>query len=197
MSILAITPENVASLLPAILEIERVSFISPWSGDAFLQEVRNPASCFWSIFVEGGLAGYICFWIVDREIQLLNVAVHPAKRGRGLARCLLREMIRTGVSRGMKQVWLEVRPSNRGARSLYEKIGFEAVGRRRRYYRDTDEDAILMSLNLQAVQTDREGVEGGGNGRAQAHDRRELEDESDPQGVCRPGREGVPGNCSR
>jgi ribosomal-protein-alanine N-acetyltransferase len=152
MPLVAITPENIAPLLPSILEIERASFLSPWSGDAFLQEVRNPASQIWGIIEDESLAGYICFWIIDREIHLLNVAVHPEKRGRGLARQLLMEMVQAGLSQGTEQIWLEVRPSNHRAKQLYEKLGFETVGRRVRYYRDTNEDAILMSLYLTAGQ---------------------------------------------
>lgn len=152
MSLVTITRENIGSFLASILEIEKVSFISPWSVDAFLQEVRNPASHPLGVLEEGSLVGYICFWIVDREIHMLDIAVHPDKRGRGVARHLITEMIRIGCSRGVEQIWLEVRPSNGRAKRLYERIGFETVGRRIRYYRDTNEDAILMSLNLPAAQ---------------------------------------------
>lgn len=148
-SFLAITKENIHSYLDSILEIEKASFISPWSANAFVQEVRNSVSNFWAAVGEGGeLEGYICFWLFDREIQLINIAVHSEKRKKGIGENLLREMIRVGRLKGMEQVWLEVRPSNLVARRLYEKLGFTAVGRRPLYYRDTDEDAIVMSLNL-------------------------------------------------
>jgi ribosomal-protein-alanine N-acetyltransferase len=148
-SILRITQENIHSHLKAILEIEHASFISPWSANSFVQEVRNTVSHLWAAADEKGkLEGYICFWLFDREIQLINIAVHPEKRKRGIGGHLLREMIRIGILKGMEKVWLEVRTSNPGARSLYEKLGFVAVGRRPRYYRDTHEDAIVMSLNL-------------------------------------------------
>jgi len=150
MTVVAITPENISSLLPAILVIERESFVSPWSRETFLQEVRNPASNFWGVIEEKTLTGYICFWIVHREIHLLNVAVRPEKRGRGVARLLLTEMVQAGLSQGIEQIWLEVRPSNHRAQKIYERMGFETVGRRVRYYRDTNEDAILMTLNLPA-----------------------------------------------
>jgi len=149
ISVVVMTPENIESFLDSILEIERGSFISPWSRNGFLQEVRNPISHLWAIIDEDGAAGgYICFWMFEREIQLLNIAVHPEKRGRGLGNRLLREMIRVGIERGMEQIWLEVRTSNTKARRLYEKLGFLAAGRRPRYYQDTNEDAIVMSLNL-------------------------------------------------
>lgn len=148
-SLLVITGENIHSHLNSILKIEQASFLSPWSANAFLQEARNPVSNLWAAAGEdGGLEGYICFWLFDREIQLMNIAVDPEKRGRGIGERLLREMIRAGVLKGMAQAWLEVRTSNVAARRLYEKLGFAAVGRRPHYYRDTGEDAIVMSLDL-------------------------------------------------
>jgi len=143
------TPENIESFLDSIFDIERGSFISPWSRNGFLQEVRNPISHLWVVMDEDGAAGgYICFWMFEREIQLLNIAVHPEKRGKGLGTHLLKEMIRIGTARGMEQVWLEVRTSNITARKLYENLGFVAVGRRPRYYQDTNEDAIVMSFKI-------------------------------------------------
>lgn len=154
ISVVVMTPENIESFLDSILEIERGSFISPWSRNGFLQEVRNPISHLWAIMDEDGTAGgHICFWMFEREIQLLNIAVHPEKRGRGLGSHLLREMIRVGIERGMEQIWLEVRTSNTKARRLYEKLGFLAVGRRLRYYQDTNEDAVVMSLSLLSEQS--------------------------------------------
>jgi ribosomal-protein-alanine N-acetyltransferase len=84
----------------------------------------------------------------DSEIQLINLAVHPVSRGKRLAQFLLLRMIDTAVSRGLKSVWLEVRPSNIAARKLYDKLGFHEVGRRPRYYAESNEDAIVMALEL-------------------------------------------------
>jgi len=149
ISTVVMTPENIEDFLDSILETERDSFISPWSRNGFLQEVRNPISHLWVVMDEDGAAGgHICFWMFEREIQLLNIAVHSGKRGRGLGNHLLKEMIRFGIERGMEQIWLEVRTSNSKARRIYEKLGFVAVGRRPRYYQDTNEDAIVMSLDL-------------------------------------------------
>jgi [ribosomal protein S18]-alanine N-acetyltransferase len=156
-SVLTITRENVHSYLDSILEIEKASFISPWSAGAFVQEAGNPISHLWAALGDDRkMEGYICFWLFDREIQLIDIAVRPERRRRGVGEHLLREMIRIGTSRGMEHVWLEVRTSNLGARRLYEKLGFVAVGRRPRYYRDTDEDAIVMSLNLPSDEPFRE-----------------------------------------
>ena len=130
------------------MEIENLSFISPWSINAFKTEVANPISHLWALTADKNLLGYICFWMFDSEIQVINLAIHPQKRGHRFGYLLLAKMIVTGISKGMQNVWLEVRPSNLAAKSLYEKLGFEEVNRRRQYYTDTNEDAIVMALGL-------------------------------------------------
>ena len=147
-SLLRMTSENVELYLDRIHEIEIISFPSPWSIHAFRQEARNPVSYLWALFVHSALVGYICFWLLDIELQLVNVAVHPHARGKGLGNYLLTKMMELGLSKGIHHIWLEVRQSNTTARSLYEKFGFEEVGRRRNYYTDNNEDAIVMSLTL-------------------------------------------------
>ena len=146
--LVSVTRENCDAYLDGILEIENVSFPSPWSHRSFLQEVKNPISHLWALTVGGVISGYICFWMFDSEIQLINIAVHPDRRSQGLGRLLLTRMIEKGVCNGMRDIWLEVRLSNLAARGLYQKAGFESVGRRPRYYRDANEDAIIMSLSL-------------------------------------------------
>ena len=147
-SIVSVNSQNQQVYLDRILAIETLSFQSPWSFGAFEQEVKNPISSLWVLIANEAVAGYICFWVFDAEIQLINIAVHPKARGRGYAEHLLNRMIESGVSKGIHQVWLEVRLSNMAAQGLYLKLGFEEVGRRARYYRDTDEDAIVMSLTI-------------------------------------------------
>jgi ribosomal-protein-alanine N-acetyltransferase len=128
-----------------ILEIETLSSSSPWGLNAFEAETTNPFSRFWGVTGQGTLRGYICFWRCDRAYELLNIAVHPEARRRGLGKRLLKCMLEQGVAEGIKKVWLEVRPSNRIARGLYQRMGFTEVGRRLRYYRNPDEDAIIMA----------------------------------------------------
>lgn len=147
-SLVDVTRENYDAYLNSILEIEGISFPSPWSAWAFLQEIKNPVSRLWALSADEGTSGYICFWMFDCEIQLINIAVHPDKRGRGLGLFLMTKMIETGIAKGMRDVWLEVRPSNLTALGLYQKLGFKGVGRRPRYYRETNEDALIMSLAL-------------------------------------------------
>lgn len=152
ISLVPVTRENQQLYLEGILEIENASFPSPWKRQAFLQEIANPISHLWAVTAHGALVGYVCFWIVDNVVQILNIAVHSSKRGQGMGYRLIKEVIERGVSRNMKQVWLEVRVSNRAARGLYKKVGFEEVGLRRLYYTDTNEDAITMSLALPEVE---------------------------------------------
>ena len=148
-SIEDITPENYHIHLDNILEIENRSFPSPWSQRAFIQEIENPISHIWVLLADNQLVGYICFWLFDREIQLINIAVHPDEKGKGLGRHLMTGMIETGLSKGSQYIWLEVRISNLPAKRLYHGLGFEEIGRRRGYYRETNEDAIVMVLPLQ------------------------------------------------
>jgi len=140
--------ENCQAYLDQILEIEERAFRSPWSIKAFKSEIKNPASNLWALTSGNTLLGYVCFWMFDSEIQIINIAVHPDKRGQHLGCHLLMEIIETSISHGMRNIWLEVRPSNLAAKRLYRKFGFQEVGCRPRYYTDTNEDAILMALDL-------------------------------------------------
>jgi len=97
---------------------------------------------------ESVLLGYLCFWMVQEEMQLLDLAVHPRYRGLGHGTFLLTKMIDHGFSKGISRIWLEVRVSGSTARKLYEEFGFLEIGRRKDYYTDPREDAIIMSLGL-------------------------------------------------
>jgi ribosomal-protein-alanine N-acetyltransferase len=131
-----------------ILEIENSSFPSPWSINAFMGEIEKPISNLWALIADNLLLGYICFWMFDSEIHVINLAIHPIKRGQRLGLLLITRIIETGFSKGLKSIWLEVRPSNTAARNLYSKVGFLEVGRRPLYYKETNEDAIIMALEL-------------------------------------------------
>ena len=146
--LLDITLDNLEVFQSDILKIERSSFSSPWSLSSFIEEINRPISHLWALTIDEKLSGYICFWMFADDIHLMNIAVHPESRGKGYGHYLLTKMIETGTSMGIETVWLEVRPSNPMAIMLYEKIGFEKIGRRSKYYRDTKEDAVVMSLSL-------------------------------------------------
>ena len=147
-SLVQVTVENHEFYLDRILEIENLSFSVPWSLNGFLQELENPVSQLWALMSDKIVLGYFCFWAVREEMQLLDLAVHPIYRGRGHGSDLLKRMIDLALSRGLSRIWLEVRASGSSARRLYEKFGFAESGRRKNYYTDPAEDAIVMSLEL-------------------------------------------------
>ncbi len=138
-----------ASDLDEVLSIERASFTMPWSRGAFLYEMEQNqvARCF-VIREEARLIGYICLWEVADELHITNIAVRPDARRRGIGRTLLGRTLDDARSRALRLVVLEVRPSNTEARALYESFGFRVVGRRRGYYYDTGEDALVMEASL-------------------------------------------------
>jgi len=129
--------------LSQVIEIENLSFSSPWSHSSFLQELNNPISCTLVAESEGQVTGYLCCWYVADEVHTLNLAVHPDYRRLGIARRLMEEVLLKAGAEGIKTVSLEVRRSNLSAVSLYHHLGFCQIGVRRRYY-DNEEDALLM-----------------------------------------------------
>jgi [ribosomal protein S18]-alanine N-acetyltransferase len=132
--------------LPSILEIERSTFPTPWTHENFVHEIeRNPFACNRVVRSAGGeVEAYVNAWILDGEVKINNLAVRPARRGRGLGEALLTHLLELGKSLGCLGAMLEVRPTNLCALKLYHKLGFRTVGRRRRYYSDTGEDALVM-----------------------------------------------------
>lgn len=147
-SLIRITEENQIIHLERILEIETLSSSFPWSAGAFVQELHNPISCLWAAVDHGRSAGFICYWMLDFEAHLLNLAVHPEERRKGLGRLLVNRMVEDALSGKLESIWLEVRSSNAGALKLYQAFGFEKAGVRSKYYEDTREDALLMRLAL-------------------------------------------------
>jgi [ribosomal protein S18]-alanine N-acetyltransferase len=147
-SLVQVTLENHEFFLDKILEIENLSFSAPWSFKGFLQELENPVAQLWALMSDKVLLGYLCFWSFREEMQLLDLAVHPDHRGRGHGTYLLARMIDLALSKGISRIWLEVRVSGSSARRLYENLGFVESGRRKNYYTDPAEDAIVMLLGL-------------------------------------------------
>lgn len=135
--------------LEEVLAIERASFSMPWSRGAFLYELeQNRVSRCYVVREDSRLIGYICLWEVADELHITNIAVHPGLRRRGVGRALLSAVLDDARQRTLRLVVLEVRPSNVEALGLYESFGFRVVGRRRGYYYDTGEDALVMEAPL-------------------------------------------------
>ena len=138
--------------LDEVVVIERASFGMPWSRGAFLYEIeQNRVARCWVLREGDTVVAYLCLWEIGDELHVTNIAVHPRLRRRGLARQLLGAILQDGKSRRLRSVTLEVRPTNDEARALYESFGFRVVGRRRGYYYDTGEDALIMETDLQAA----------------------------------------------
>lgn len=132
--------------ISAVAEIERASFGDPWSEDAF-HELLHMRDAIFLVATRGArqvAAGYVIARIAADEADVLNLAVSPAERGRGLGGELLDAGLAAVIDRGAREIFLEVRESNVAALALYGSRGFAAVSRRNRYYRNPVEDALLL-----------------------------------------------------
>jgi ribosomal-protein-alanine N-acetyltransferase len=147
---LHIRPATPVDISPVEL-IENSSFDDPWPRLALLAELE-PDHLRVPLIAEreGRIVGYLMAWRVVDQLHVLNLAVQPACRRHGVGSRLLRASLATAAAAGLKEATLEVRQSNQTARQFYVRHGFVAVGRRRRYYADTGEDAIIMTLTLPA-----------------------------------------------
>ena len=137
--------------LSAVLEIERRAFSQPWSRAFFERELATPFASLTVAMDESDarplLVGYSCRWRVTDEVHLLNVAVHPSRRGGGIGRQLVEAVIREARASRARTMFLEVRAGNMAARRLYRTLGFRDLGVRRGYY-GPGQDAIVMELRL-------------------------------------------------
>lgn len=132
--------------LEAVLEVEQASFTNPWTRDMFVWEFQNPKVSYFYVLRtdDEQVAAYCSFWLVFDELHINNLAVRPGCRGRGLARALLAHVLREGARLGARRATLEVRPSNDGARRLYEGMGFVVTAVRQSYYTNPQEDALIL-----------------------------------------------------
>src|SRR5690606_30068585 len=133
--------------LPAVVDLDQKSFSLPWPERSFRVELTdNPASRCWVAALDGKIVGMIVVWLSADEAHIATVATHPDHRRQGIGAQLLSQALQSLLGEGARSSFLEVRESNLAAQAMYRKFGYEVTGRRRRYYRDNDEDAILMSL---------------------------------------------------
>jgi ribosomal-protein-alanine N-acetyltransferase len=134
--------------IPPVLEIEEISFAAPWSEKDFLNELYNKSALTKVAAFEDNIIGYICMNFHLHESQILNLAVHPDFRRRGVATILMDEAIRELRKRRCVFMYLKVRVSNTGAQKFYELLGFKVESVRKKYYADPDEDALVMIRRL-------------------------------------------------
>ncbi|MCS7215649.1 MAG: ribosomal protein S18-alanine N-acetyltransferase [Thermodesulfovibrio sp.] len=133
--------------LPHVLDIAKVSFSVPWSLEAFKSEIFNPNSILRIAELDGEIAGYIVLRKIIDQSELLSIAVKPGLRRKGIATELIKNVLNE-IKSSIKCCFLEVRVSNFEAISLYEKIGFKKVGKRKNYYLLPKEDATVMKLDI-------------------------------------------------
>ena len=131
-----------------VAELERLCFSDPWSERSVASELGNPLSLWLVAEENGAVLGYIGSQTVMGETDMMNLAVHPDYRQRGIARALIAELVGKLKLRGSHCLTLEVRASNTPAIALYEKLGFTRAGLRKNYYRNPKEDAYILKKAL-------------------------------------------------
>jgi ribosomal-protein-alanine N-acetyltransferase len=166
-------PMAVADI-PAVLVIDRRSYPTPTPEQVFINELTDNALAHYQVLTCDGeagemIVGFAGFWLIAGEVHISTIAVAPEERGRGRGEWLLLNLLLLACELEPLLVTLEVRRSNTVAQSLYRKYRFAEVGLRRRYYSDTGEDALLMTVDLAAepgycawlAEQSRKGVQAG------------------------------------
>lgn len=139
--------------IPAVIDLDQRSFSLPWPERSFRFELTdNPASRCWIAELDGKIVGMIVVWLIADEAHIATLATHPEFRRQGIAKRLLTHALQRLIKEGARSSFLEVRETNLAAQAMYRKFGYEETGRRPRYYRDNDEDAILMNLDSLSVE---------------------------------------------
>lgn len=134
-----------------VLSIDRASFALPWSANAYYYELNeNPRSLLWVAETNDHespplVVGMIVVWMILDEAHIATIAVHPDFRGKGIGRSLLIIALREAIYQNATHATLEVRASNTAAQNLYRNFRFQIAGLRPQYYRDNNEDALIMT----------------------------------------------------
>ena len=139
--------------LEALLSIEKLCSPVPWQRDSLLRDLTvHDAAIYWvAETCSGQLAGYVACWKVQMEADIVNMAVLPEWRRRGVATALLEHLLDQLAAAGVEQVFLDVRESNQAARALYRRCGFTVIGQRTAYYPNNGESAIIMTKKLDTM----------------------------------------------
>jgi len=134
--------------IPAVHAIDELSFSLPWPERSFTFEAtENPAARAWVAESDGRVVAMLVMWLIVDEAHIATLATHPDFRRHGIGEQLLLQSLKAARTEGAKLAFLEVREGNRAAQGMYSKHRFEVTGRRPRYYKDNQEDALLMTLD--------------------------------------------------
>lgn len=133
--------------LPQVQAIDEISFSSPWPKNAYHYElIKNPNGYSWIAEADSKIVGIIVYWLIIDEAHIATIAVHPNYRGLGISKNLVLTGLSALIPKGAISATLEVRAGNLIAQNLYHYFGFREVGLRKRYYKDTHEDGLIMTL---------------------------------------------------
>lgn len=142
--------------LERIMKIEHASFPTPWSLHAFITELKdNEYARYFCLVMDEQVIGYMGLWFILEEGHITNVAIAPEFRGKRLGEFMMRSVMEKMRSEGMERMTLEVRTSNFPAQRLYERLGFVTAGRRKEYYTNNREDALIMWVELDSLEAER------------------------------------------
>ena len=136
--------EMKAVHVPQVAALEKLCFADPWSENSVASELNNDLALWLVAMNDDTVVGYIGSQTVAGETDVMNIAVHPDWRRRGIAQSLIECLVVELKNRGSEALMLEVRASNEPAIALYEKLEFRQVGRRPNYYRNPKEDALIL-----------------------------------------------------
>ncbi|MCA1742575.1 MAG: ribosomal protein S18-alanine N-acetyltransferase [Desulfovibrionales bacterium] len=136
--------------LKELVALEEICFASPWSVDQYQKFLKQDSFRVFGVFSANKLAGYISFYYTLDEAEIVNLAVNPCNRRSGIGKALIAEAIKNCQINQVQNIFLEVRPSNIPALSIYTSLGFEEISRRKHYYPDNNEDALVMLLKLKS-----------------------------------------------
>jgi ribosomal-protein-alanine N-acetyltransferase len=148
LNIRTMQPDDLAQ----VVAIDQLSFSLPWPENAYRYELfENPGSLLWVAekvnAAQRQIVGMIVVWLIIDEAHIATIAIHPDHRGQGIAAELMATGLAGAIRKQMSSATLEVRLNNMPAQKLYQRFRFEVVGKRVRYYRDNNEDALIMTVD--------------------------------------------------
>ena len=137
--------------LDAVCEMEQKVFTTPWSRQSFLDCARWPEFWFYVAVQDEKIVGYFVAQVVGEEAELHNIAVDPSSQKKGVGKKLMEFFLKKGSEENVENIFLMVRPSNVAAIRLYESFGFSLLDRRKKYYPDNQEDALIFYKGMPKI----------------------------------------------